>query len=335
MSDTLLRQLAMLRKLPRYPRKIATIALKESLLAEGFEIDLRTIQRDLNKLSEVLPLVSDNAKPQGWSWQAHVKPLDMPALDLQTALTFSLVQSHLQSLLPSATLDYLAPWFNTAHGVLDKFGNGLAKWPDKIRVLPRGIPQQAPSIEPATQDAVYQAVLQERQLEIVYQRNSGNLTKQPPPKAHIVNPLALVVRDKVIYLVSTFDGFTDVRQLALHRIQSAKVCTEEISRPKGFSIDKYIEQGEFNIPIKPKPIQLVLEFYANLAIHLSESPIAADQIITTIDDETVGLTATVFDTFELRVWLKGFGDEVEVMAPAELRQEFETMAQSMYDIYMG
>ncbi|MDD3609477.1 MAG: WYL domain-containing protein, partial [Halothiobacillaceae bacterium] len=78
MSETLLRQWAMLRFIPRAPRRIDTKTLQDKLSAAGYDINLRSIQRDLNKLSQVLPLVGDEHKPQGWSWQADAAVFDVP-----------------------------------------------------------------------------------------------------------------------------------------------------------------------------------------------------------------------------------------------------------------
>jgi predicted DNA-binding transcriptional regulator YafY len=59
----------MLRIVPPAPRKIDTATIERRLRAEGFPIDRRSIQRDLQKLSTVFPIVCDDAhKPYGWSW---------------------------------------------------------------------------------------------------------------------------------------------------------------------------------------------------------------------------------------------------------------------------
>jgi hypothetical protein len=65
-----------------------------------------------------LPLVADNGRPKGWSWQADADPFYMPFLDPQAAFTFHLFQRHLNTLLPESTLDYLALWFRTAMAIL-------------------------------------------------------------------------------------------------------------------------------------------------------------------------------------------------------------------------
>jgi predicted DNA-binding transcriptional regulator YafY len=43
--------------------------------------------------------------------------------------------------------------------------------------------------------------------------------------------------------------------------------------------------------------------------------------------------ATVENTAELRWWLLGFGELVEVLAPADLRDEFRTRATAMAAMY--
>jgi predicted DNA-binding transcriptional regulator YafY len=50
-------------------------------------------------------------------------------------------------------------------------------------------------------------------------------------------------------------------------------------------------------------------------------------------DGRVLLQATVLDTLELRWWLQGFGDKVEVLAPKALREEFRDAVQRMAKMY--
>jgi predicted DNA-binding transcriptional regulator YafY len=68
---------------------------------------------------------------------------------------------------------------------------------------------------------------------------------------------------------------------------------------------------------------------------LFESPIADDQVIEDIDEDNVLLRATVPDTLELRLWLQGFGDEVMVVKPDSLRQEFREVANNLRDYYLN
>lgn len=327
MKSTLLRQWKMLRMIPRLPRKISTSELLGKLEGADFNVDLRTVQRDLNQLSEVLPLTADMAKPQGWSWNEVAEQFDIPGMEPQVALVFHMAEAHLRNLLPAGTVDYLQPWFSAATRVLDEHGNGLSAWPEKIRVLPRGLPQKAPEIKDEVQSTVYQAVLQERQLQVSY----GRIKEEA--RNYVINPVALVVRERVIYLLAVFEGFDDIRQLALQRIHGATMLDGSVNRPADFSLDDYLAKGELGLIYGAQPIRLEAMFERHLGIHLQELPIAEDQCLEEADDDQFRLTATVRDTLELRLWLKSFGDEVEVLAPAALREEFESMAQNLADYY--
>jgi predicted DNA-binding transcriptional regulator YafY len=331
-KSTLMRQWLMLRALPRWPKVIGTSELMSVLTDAEYNVDLRTIQRDLNNLSTILPLGSDQHKPQGWGWLPNAGQFNIPGLEPQAALAFHMAESHLRTVLPASTLETLRPWFDTARAVLDENGNGLTKWAKKIRVLPRGLPQKVPAIQPEVQAAVYQAVLQDTKLSIQYGKPSDN-TDTGKGAWHVISPLALVVRDGVVYLVCVYDGYNDPRQLALHRMTAAEVLNDPAQRPKGFSIDSYIAEGEFGIPLTPRLVKLEAEFYRGVARHLQESPISEDQSIHDVDEDNFILRATVPDTLELRLWLKSFGDEVAILKPVALRREFREMAANLMNYY--
>jgi predicted DNA-binding transcriptional regulator YafY len=57
-------------------------------------------------------------------------------------------------------------------------------------------------------------------------------------------------------------------------------------------------------------------------------------VIEDANEDNVLLRATVPDTLELRLWLRGFGDEVVVVKPDSLRQEFREVANNLRDYYI-
>ena len=61
-NDTLLRNLTLLRIIPRAPLRRDTNTLHEMLKEEGFNIDIRTLQRDLQNLSAKFPLMCQKEK---------------------------------------------------------------------------------------------------------------------------------------------------------------------------------------------------------------------------------------------------------------------------------
>lgn len=65
--STLPRQWALLNSLPVYPKKVAIRQLWTDMEDLGYKVTKRTVERDLINLSLQFPIVSDDAKPAGWS----------------------------------------------------------------------------------------------------------------------------------------------------------------------------------------------------------------------------------------------------------------------------
>jgi predicted DNA-binding transcriptional regulator YafY len=72
---------------------------------------------------------------------------------------------------------------------------------------------------------------------------------------------------------------------------------------------------------------------SDVAFHLHESPLGKKQTITSDQDGFVRIETTVANTCQLRWWLLGFGDKVEVLEPKELREEFTSIVHEMMKLY--
>lgn len=325
MPDTTLRYLAMLTRIPSGTRRVAVRDLRESLRNDGFEVTTRTVQRDLQRLAAFFPLVSDEPnKPAGWSWSGP--PLELPAMNPHTALAFVVAQCFLERLLPPETLSYLRPHNERAEAVLRELGGkGRQAWPRKVRALPRG-PQLVPApIVPGVLEVINQALLDGRRIDARYRpRGEGEA------REYQVNPLGVVHREAIVYLVATLWDYDDVRQLALHRFEDAEPLEERSRIPAGFDLDQYIASGAFGYPQRSgRKVRLVALFEAEAALHLEETKLSAEQQLVKQPDGRVRLTASVNETAELNWWLLGFGDQVEVIAPRRLRASFAETARNL------
>lgn len=330
MSETLMRQWQMLRLVPRSPSKMATTEIKQRLADEGFNVTQRTIQRDLMTFSSIFPLICDDRdKPFGWSWMSDADVMDIPGMDSHAALAFYLASEHLEPLLPIGTVRHLKPHFESAKHVLDaiKTDSGAPAWKDKVRVLHRGPKLAPPVIISEVHEEVYEALLLNRQLNLTYKSRGSEKAKE-----YNINPLGLVLRDGLFYLVCTFSSYEDIRLLTLHRMSAAKKLDIPCQTPDGFNLDAYISSGELNFAISGD-----IKFKANVskqvAFHLEERPLHADQKLTAAGDDSWLLEVTVQDTNELRWWLLGFGENVKVLEPEDLREEFRAIANAMSENY--
>ncbi len=327
MSDTLMRQWQMLRMIPRHPRRMTTDEIERRLLAEGFRIHRRSIQRDLMRLSALFPLeCHEAARPYGWCWARDASAFDIPGMDAHAALAFWLVREHLEPLLPEATLRELAPHFIRAGEVLDTAHGGAACWRRKVRVLQRGPALERPAVDAAVQRVVHEGLLRERRIRLRYRPRGKDECE------YEASPLGMLVREGVIYLVATLWDYADPLLLALHRMREAALLDAPATPPEGFDLDAWIATGEPDYALGDA-FRLEALFTEEAAFHLRERPLAPDQALERHPDGRVRLTATVQDTQQLRWWLLGFGDQVEVLAPAPLRAHLAGIARRMARAY--
>jgi predicted DNA-binding transcriptional regulator YafY len=330
--DTLYRRWLILKMIPRHGNSITTAQIAERLAAEALEAkSVRTIQRDLEELSGSFPLVYEQeGRTFRWSWMDGAPRYDLPVMDPQTALTFCLVDAHLAALLPPSSRKHLEPYFSTARGILS--GNPelpLAQWRDKVRIVSRSLSMEPPLVTPGVAETVYEALLKERQLTLRYRPRYEEKAKE----YRDLNPLGLVFVDCLVYLAASRADDPQPRQFLLHRMEAAEMTTTAAIAPLGWSLQGYIESGEFTYPVAKETIRLQALFDRDVAGYLRETPLPGTISLTEANEDEVLLEAEVLDSVQLRWWLRGFGAGVEVLGPAGLREEFRTTAKALRKLY--
>lgn len=325
MPDTTLRQLTMLQLVPRRAPGKTPQEIREGLEARDFPINIRSVHRDLARLSELFPLTNDEGHPARWYWAEHAAEVSLPSQDPYSALTWQLIEEHLQPLLPRAVRRDAEPRFQEAREYLEAANaTHLRRWKQRVKVIPRALELQPPEIEPDVLDAVYDGLLKMRQVEISYQRRSDRKISTMN-----IHPLAMVLRDGVMYLLVTFGDYTDVRKIAAHRIVSAELTDAPSREPENFELDRKILEKHFAYSDGTQ-IRLVLRMDQYVAEHLIEAPLSPRQKVSELEDGRVEIAARVLDSEQLRWWIKGFGFNIEVVEPKslrdELRQEFQSLA---------
>jgi predicted DNA-binding transcriptional regulator YafY len=297
--DASIRLVKLLGLLPRAPEKASTRQLRERLAEAGFDVDLRSIQRDLIRLSAHFPITSDDAKPEaGWQWVRAAAELTAPQLDDRAALAWVLAGQYLDALLPEDIKESLRPRFEAAKQVLAKTPFARTRrWAERVIAKPKGFQLLPPKVAPGIAETVQRALLDRKRLTIHYLRPSDDETSEAE-----VSVLGMVVRDSLTYLVTVFWNYDDPRQLLLHRIKSAQLTETAAREPKDFTFGAYVESGEMDWPVGPM-IKLRLDIAPDLVRVLEETPLSEDQQIRSARRGWARLTATVQDTMELQAWI--------------------------------
>jgi WYL domain len=325
--STLYRQWLILKTFP--PRgKISTTTLRDRLATNyGIDTTLRTIQRDLVYLGTEFQLECDENNPAGWSWPKDKPAFEISNMDPVTALTFKLAEKHLERMFPRGAMTVLEPYFKAASERMKQTSeSSLSHWPDKIRVVSRNLPMIYPQIAADIMDKIYTAVLEEHRFCATYRTVEGKI------KEYDVNPLGMAFVEGLTYLVATLNEHEDPVLLLLHRMMDVKSTEIPVTIPEGFDLDEYIDE-ELSFPVGDD-IKLKVLFSDKYDImRLRETPVSEDQKITE-KNEGWQLQATIGNSHQLRWWLRGYGERIEVLAPKSLRQEFADSALATAKRYM-
>jgi predicted DNA-binding transcriptional regulator YafY len=324
MSETLSRQWQMLQLIPRLPRSVSVARIHTDLQAKGYALTRRTVERDLLDLQTRFSLEVDaSQRPQLWSWAANSLPLDLPRMSQSEALTLLMAREYLQPIMPASTLVQMARYFDLAQQRINgDAANGKripeANWRAKVRVLPSTQPLLSPKVNSEALANIQEGLLRHLQCEVTYLGRDAD-----KPDQYAIHPLGLVQRGLVLYVVCRIKNYSDIMLLVAHRIQAAALCAHSSKTPDGFSLDAYIATGAFGWDSDSSLIVLKARFAAATAVHLRETPLSKDQVMTDESDGHVLVTASVQLTQQLVRWLLGFGDAVEVLEPLALRTQMQ------------
>lgn len=307
-KETVLLALELLRRIPRN-RKVSTSELLAQLKDAGIERDLRTIQRQLEMLSEHFDIERDErSKPYGYRWKERAQGLALPMLTEQESLLLTLAEQHLRNLLPANLMKSMDSFFSQARTNLAPHPNAgpnaqrSREWLSKVRVVSTTQPLLPPKVKPGVFEAVSNALYANLWLKVDYKNAAGQ---------HItadVMPLGLAQQGPRLYLVCRFRDYDNERSLALNRVQSATASTLMFERPPEFDLARYDDDGRFGFG-NGKLVRLTFDIDTDAGLHLLESPLSADQQVTAAADH-YEIKATVVDTYQLEQWLRGFGKQV-------------------------
>ncbi|KOO09045.1 helix-turn-helix transcriptional regulator [Vibrio hepatarius] len=303
-QDSLAIALEILKRIPRH-KKITALELRDQLEAIGIFRDIRTIQRNLEMLSEHFDIDRDTrSKPYGYSFGRSCHVLGVSSLNAHESLLLALAEKHLKFLLPKDVVSSLRTHFNEAKYNLefDPKNHKDRVWKNKIKLVRESQPLLAPKIDKTVLENISKALYEDRLLKVTY-HNANKQTR----KATIM-PLGLAQQGVRLYLVCRFEGFDNERSLAVHRINDATVSSFRFKRPEGFSLAKYDSDGRFGFG-EGEHCRVQFDINKQAGYHLLETPLSEDQVVEELEN-IYRISATVIDSLLLDRWLKSFGSDV-------------------------
>jgi predicted DNA-binding transcriptional regulator YafY len=293
-------------------------------LAERLEVSERTILRDMEALGSAgIPVVAERGAGGGWSLMEGYRT-DLTGLsEAEAKALFLAGPSRLLAdlRLEKATEGALLKLLATLPAIFRR-GADSARQRIHIDVTGWGTSDEAfPHLH-----TLQEAVWQERRLHLVYNRSDCQVER-------VADPLGLVAKGSVWYLVAGVEG--EIRSYRVSRVQEARLLDEPCVRPPGFDLAAWWSRSAAAFK------ESLPRYVATLRIHPEVLPRlrfgGRFARIGTVGEPDADGWATVevrFDMEDLAAeWTLGFGPQIEVLAPPELRERVARMAAAVVTAY--
>ena len=121
-----------------------------------------------------------------------------------------------------------------------------------------------------------------------------------------------------LYLIGWDEDRDAMRTFKIERIRDVRVTPRGFSPPEGATLERDLRRGWDIIADQP-PTDVVLRFSRAVADRVAETTWHPLQQTDRAPDGTLRWRSTVSGVIEIRLWILSWGDDVEVIEPAELR----------------
>lgn len=290
----------------------------------GYSVTARTVQRDMLFLRDIFPGIESNTqnpKEYGWRWRKGAK-LDVQGLSMPEALILAMAELNLKSALPSATFESLEPLFYMAKSQIEKHSAvhspAPKNWLSKVKVVADNQLTIAPQIDLNIHRAISIALMCEKQIKVLYRKSGDDHTRE-----YLLNPLGMISKGQLIYLVATVNKYEDVLLFALHRISQVTELEAAAIIPKEFNLDEEVKKGKADFGATNTPISIKFFCTKELANYLVDVKFSEDQTLVEVDNRLL-VSATVMETWQLEWWILSQSDRIEVIEPNWLRHKIKT-----------
>lgn len=309
-------------------------------------VDIRTIQRDLEVMARAGVLrVKSRGKHEIPTWFLHHEsPIDLvftgdpvPADTLElspsqlkssrVALGIVTLYEHAQHLLHHAALADLKPIYERSRDILRKNHSLEHGWVGKVVHGTQQVQLRQAKVSSVVLHAIQTAILEGTQVKGRYRSRRSKDTR-----TMVLNPLGLAYQDSSIYLICQLDGDSIIRKLPLQRFDSIHVLqSRRVSVPENFAPAEHVQK----IHKAQGPIRLKMRINEALRERLdeSETPLAENQVLTTLGTGGWILECDYEYTQGLEWWILSHGAAIEILEPAQLRESISNCVRQMAQAY--
>ncbi len=290
--------------------------IHQMVVDRGYDVSEKSIERDLNRLVELFPRHVSYIKkfpPYGYRLREASK---MSLMKPEEAISVLTAYQYLDPLLPKVA-EGLNLYIKEAEQVIShNFASNYDNWKNKISIKNEGFQLQHKKIDKIVLSNLHEALLTGLSISATYcPRKTGRNTKYEK-----LFPIGLVHSGRLLYLIGSHDEKANKRFFwPLNRFKKIELIEDK----NPLSQEKVGDHEEIiGFSFSEQNMRVVLKFEKNAGYILKETPTSKKMRLDEHDDSIV-IEDLLPNSLELENWIIGFGEKVEVLEPAELRNKIK------------
>jgi predicted DNA-binding transcriptional regulator YafY len=118
----------------------------------------------------------------------------------------------------------------------------------------------------------------------------------------------------------------------MDRVKSVELTTNSYVIPRSFDANAHLAPA-WGIVSGGKPQKMKLKFSPDVATILEEVVWHPSQVVERQADGSLIMILNVLNTVELRSWILGWAEKVEVLEPGDLRNQIVKAAEAVRSLY--
>lgn len=146
---------------------------------------------------------------------------------------------------------------------------------------------------------------------------SGAAPRRATVRPYLIEPS---LQTHALYLIGFDESRGAIRTFKVERIRAASLTPRTFEPPDPAETTRSL-RAAWDIIADQEPVEVVLRFHPRVASRVLEATWHPTQTVASGADGSLHWRATVSGTIEIRLWILAWGDDVEVLAPASLRDD--------------
>jgi predicted DNA-binding transcriptional regulator YafY len=303
--------------------------IHERLHHDGFDIDKRTVHRDLELLQQAhIPLESEGTGPESrWKMAPFAEVRQHVQFTYHEIFALYVARKSLDHLKGTPIHEALNSLFMKIEKVLGTNTDAFQEFLQNLAFRPQltwhtSVPQ-------VILDTVYHTLEEGHVLKISYRSEAGKNAGQYVDRK--VGPECLYFANGGVYLIAKDLDKNEPRTYALARIKEAEMDTTQVYKKEGLSPDNLFKEsfGVLNTG-EAKLVEIMVEgpiaaFVAERRWHESQQTLKTDRGFR------IKMHVRIND--ELARWVLSLGPSATIIAPAALTSLVESMAAQVVSKY--